>query len=152
MKVRLFLSMACVSLLIPGITTYAADADRLLGVWERVSLKNLDTGQENPNPAFLIITKEHFSLTSWAPDRKKLDKPVQEMTEEELRDRLRFVAIYGTYSVSGSNFTRHRLKALNPIVEGTDSHQEYGFDGDELVLRGKNRRGAKIESRFKRIE
>ena len=82
--VRLFLSLALASLFLLCGTTSSADSDKLVGVWERVSAKNLDTGQENKFPGWLIVTKTHFSIVVSDPDRKKVDKPLDEMTKEEI--------------------------------------------------------------------
>lgn len=57
MMIRLFLSLALASLFLLCSTTYAADSDKLVGVWKLVSAKNLDTGEESKATGWLIVTK-----------------------------------------------------------------------------------------------
>ena len=154
MRMQVLALMVTVFLIAAADGARAEDRDKLTGIWERVSVKNLETGEANTEPrsVFLIITEEHFAVVGGAPGRKKLDKPLNEMTREELLDRSRVVAVFGTYEVSGNKMIRHRIRSIVPVVEGTDNPQEFRFDKGQLVFRFRTHAGANVESRFKRIE
>jgi hypothetical protein len=150
--VRVLVSLT-VSYLLLLVGVQASDAEKLVGVWERTGRINLSTGKTiDQYPFRLVITKKHFAFMASEPDRKKLDKPLQDMSKEELLDRLRINGTYGTYTAVGNIFTRHRIYSTNPMREGTKFSQEFSFDGEELILRTETLEGSIIEARFKRLE
>lgn len=149
-----FLSL-CVLL---GPTLYAGDANKLVGAWERVYWKNLDTGEQSEWPALLILTKKHYAWMSSSPDRRNIvDKTEDQLTHEDLRDLIRFGANSGTYEVSGNKLTLHPRLAKWPCVERSERTDEFRFEGDELITRYKITCecvwcGGNIESRWRRVE
>lgn len=151
MRIRTF-ALALLVCLLAWAPAYADNHDKLVGIWKRVSAKNVDTGQENTAPVWLIVTKTHFSVVGSTADRKKIDKPLDEMTKEQLRDRIRFLGNYGTYKVEGNKMIRHRIAAINPLNEGTDLTQEFRFEGDYVTFKFKSRAGNNLETKLKRVE
>jgi hypothetical protein len=92
----------------------------------------------------------HFAQASNPSGREKLDKPVKEMTKEELLNRFEFVSSsYGDYSMAGDLLTRKSISNVNPNFEGTDFVQRFRFEGDLLILNSTKTKG---EVRFRRLK
>jgi len=129
-----------------------AQQDPLIGTWERFSLKNAQGAVTQPPsaPAFAIFTSNnYFSITAIPAGRKKIDKPLAELTKEELLDRFQNLnARRGTYSVSGNRLTRKDVSRVDPNLEGGEQIQEFRIDGDVLIL---TTPGNQAEARFRRV-
>jgi hypothetical protein len=146
-----------------GLTLRADDADKLIGAWERVYHKNLDTGDvwtAEMAPSMVIYAKKHYSwIASFSNRHNIVDKTTDQLTLEDHRDLFRFGANSGTYEVSGNVLTIHRKLAKWPCVQQAIDTEEFHFEGDELILRSKStiRRTCGFpktnwESRWRRVE
>jgi hypothetical protein len=131
-----------------------APAD-LVGTWERVSLKNAD-GKDTQPPApaaFLIISANgYYSQISIPTGRPKVDKPLAQMTKEELVARFdRVEARRGRYTVKGNVLTRRYDAGADPNQEGTEAGQLFRIEGDMLILSSADPK-QKNEARFRRVK
>ena len=137
--------------------TYRADANApnnkaFIGTWERFAGKDSE-GQPSKTviPSSLIFNADgHYMQVTNPPGREKLDKPVKDMTREELLNRFEGVGgSYGSYSISGNTLTRKSSTNSDPNREGIELKQTYKFEGDLLILTGTT---AKYETRFRRVK
>ena len=81
-----------------------------------------------------------------------MDKPVKDMTKEELVARFdNVIARRGTYKVEGNKLTRRDVVHTNPTTEGTDGVQTFRIEGDVLIL-GNTDPVNKGENRFRRVK
>ena len=115
----------------------AQSTNPLVGTWERISLMRGTTqGQPPAAPEFLIISADGYFSESELPEgREKVNKPLDQMTKEELVARLTHVAASrGTYTIQGNVLSRKHVADLNPSAEGSDQVRNFRFEGDILVL------------------
>ena len=156
MRSFLTLSLVLASLANAGERAYAQNQGRLVGAWERFSMKD-STGAnvQNPPPAaFTIFTADGFySQISIPTGRPKVDKPLAEYTKEELLSRYdRAEARRGRYTVSGNTLTRTYVATLNPNDEGRAPQvQRFRIERDVLVLTSTSPTN-RSEVRFRRVK
>jgi len=139
---RPFLFVAVLSLVATSAnaqrSTPARTENALIGTWERISALDSSgvTAQPQPAPALLFITPEGvWGQIAIPPDRPKIDKPVNQLTREELVARFSNIeSRRGTYTITGNRFIRRNTSASNPNLEGTDQVQIFRFEGDTLIL------------------
>jgi hypothetical protein len=93
-------------------------------------------GQPPAAPEFLVLTADGFFMESELPEgRDKVNKPLDQMTKEELVARFaRTAASRGTYTIQGNVLSRKHIADLNPGAEGSDQVRNFRFEGDILVL------------------
>ena len=106
-----------------------------------------------PNPvAFAIYSANgYYAQIAIPTGRPTVEKPLSEMTREELLARFqRVTAVRGTYTVSGDRLTRKGIATLNPAAEGTEFVQVFRIVGDTLVLSSPNP-ASRGEARFVRV-
>jgi hypothetical protein len=131
-----------------------AQSSALTGAWERVSLRDsTGTMRQPPAPAaFTIYSSDgYFSQTAIPTGRPTIDKPLTEMTKEELVARFeRASAGRGSYTISGNRLTRKSLSNINPALEGGELVQLFRIVGDTLILSSPNP-ASKGEARFVRV-
>jgi Lipocalin-like domain len=127
----------------------------LVGAWERVSLVD---GQGKPTQppapaAFVIFSADGFFSQSGVPaGRQKTDKPLDQMTKEELLQRFnRLETRRGTYTVAGNRLTRRNVTHGDPTQEGTEQTQLFRVEGDMLILSSADPK-LKNEARFRRAK
>lgn len=123
--------------LLLGVPAMGQSTNPLVGVWERISLmRGATQGQPPAAPEFLIISADGYFFESELPEgREKVNKPLDQMTKEELLDRFRRTAASrGTYTIQGNVLIRKHIADLNPSAEGSDQVRNFRFDGDILVL------------------
>ena len=149
MRIGKKIAILVVCLLALGNMAYAADKDKLIGGWELVSVKSLETGDTSSfSNAHLIITKKYFMIFFGGNDRKKIDKPPIEKTKEELLDMAKFQLRFGSYTVSGNKMSNQIIRANDPVSEGTKGlMREFRFEGEDLILKYST-----VEGRYRRIE
>jgi len=153
MRTKNFLSSLVVFALLGSVSAVAQDKNPFVGVWERTSLKN-DQGEvrQPPLPPQTVIfsANGYFSQVGTPAGRKKVDKPVKDLSREELLDRFTSVAArHGTYKVSGNKLIRKDLIQANPNQEGRETVQEFKLEKDGFVL---TYPGKKFEARFRRVK
>ncbi|GMR24273.1 MAG: hypothetical protein BMS9Abin37_2795 [Acidobacteriota bacterium] len=121
----------------------AVGADSLDGVYERVSLTNVRTGEspEAPNrQGLLIMAYGHYSMMTQNPDRRVLgpDEALEDMPESEqiayLQEWLDVNAHTGRYRVDGDTLVWYRDISENPKEVGTVSRLAFEKREDQLVL------------------
>ena len=108
-------------------------ASPLVGAWELVS----DTRQ-----GIHIYTETHYSVVMMSKDRQRIAEPTTDDILESYQD---VAALAGTYTVSGSKITLHRIANTRAEAIGVDIEGEFTIEGDKLTLRtisGTSRRGA----------
>ena len=131
----------------------APNRKAFVGAWERIYTSNNEgIPIEGPNVrSHLVFSADgHFAQASNPSGREKLDKPVKEMTKEELLNRFEFISSsYGDYSIAGDLLTRKQISNVNPNTEGKDFSQRFRFEGDLLIL---NSTTTKSEVRFRRLK
>jgi hypothetical protein len=138
-----------------GFTSFAQGANPLVGTWERFSTTDAKGQPLQPQPpaAFLGMTANgYFSQVAIPRGRPKVDKPVKDMTREELVARFdNVIARRGTYKVEGNKHTRRDVVHTDPKTEGTEAVQTFRIEGDVLVL-GNTDPANKAENRFRRVK
>ena len=119
-----------------------ARSSPLTGAWERVSLRDsTGTTLQPPAPAAFAIYSAHgyFSQTAIPTGRPTIDKPLTDMTREDLLARFQRVsASRGIYTISGNRLTRKGLSNINPALEGGELVQLFRIVGDTLILTSPN--------------
>jgi len=142
-------------LLIATASIASAQNNPLVGAWIRMSDINAQgVQQQPPTPAaFLILSADGFFSQTAIPERRpKVDKPLEQMTKEELVARFnRVVGRRGTYTIAGNKLTRHDVSNINPSGEGTDQIQLFRLEGDTLILTTEDPK-SKAEVRFRRAK
>ena len=132
----------------------APNQKAFVGTWERFSIKDDEgkAGEERLVRSFIIFSADgHYSQTTLPAGRTKSDKPLKEMTKEELLNRVDGVrAVYGAYTIAGNKLTRKEITDLNPNREGQELVQIFRFEGDVLILTSAT--GTKSEARFRRVK
>ena len=110
----------------------------LEGIWDETRLREGNAAQaQTPNHMRRIFFDGYYSLTNAAEGRRKIDKPVNEMTREELLDRFRSLQVQdGTYEVIGSNriLLKRRISQF-PENHGTEQVMEWRLDDGVLSLK-----------------
>lgn len=131
----------------------APNQKAFVGLWERIAIKNSE-GQPVTGatvPSHLIFNADGHCMQVTNPlGREKLDKPIKDMTKEELLNRFEGVGgSYGSYSISGNTLARKSSTNSDPNREGIELKQTYKFEGDLLILSGMT---ANYETRFRRLK
>ena len=131
----------------------APNQKAFVGLWERIAIKNSE-GQPVTGatvPSHLIFNADgHYMQVTNPLGREKLDKPIKDMTKEELLNRFEGVGgSYGSYSISGNTLARKSSTNSDPNREGIELKQIYKFEGDLLILSGTT---TKSEARFRRVK
>jgi hypothetical protein len=123
----------------------------VVGAWERISMTDARGEVAKQEPAFLLFSASgHFAQTVTPAGRPKINKPLQDMTKEELLARFQGLsARFGTYTIAGDKLTRKNVAHISPAAEGTSETQLFRIDRDVLIL---TTEGEKGEVRFKRLE
>jgi hypothetical protein len=147
------LAISITTLLAHRAAANAPDRKAFVGAWERIyASTNEGVPIEGPNVRSHIVfsAEGHFAQASNPAGREKLDKPMKEMTKEELLNRFEFIqSSYGDYSIGGNVLTRKQISNANPNSEGKDFSQRFRFEGDLLIL---NSTTTKSEVRFRRLK
>lgn len=136
-------------------TSAAPIGKAFVGTWERFSGKD-EAGkavEERLVRSFLLFSADgHYSQTTIPAGREKLDKPLLEMTKEELLNRFDGIrATYGAYMIAGNKLTRKFITVTSPNAEGTEFAQMFRFEGETLILTSTTA-GSKAEARFRRVK
>lgn len=149
MSVKAGLSSAVAFILIAHGAAAQAPSP-LVGAWERASMTDARGEAAKPEPAFLMFSASgQFAQTVTPAGRPKLNKPLADMTRDELVARFQGVsARFGSYSVAGAKLTRKNIAHLSPAAEGTQETQNFRIENNVLIL---TTEGEKGEVRFKRM-
>ncbi|MEX2301526.1 MAG: lipocalin-like domain-containing protein [Bryobacterales bacterium] len=126
---------------------------RLVGTWERTSLTMDGKATPPPAPEIILLGEDGwFSQTHLPKGRERIAKPMEEYAKEDFLKAFKNVAAArGTYTVQGSKFTRKHVAAIDPNLVGYEDVREFSLEGDTLTLRGANKAGVKVESKYRRL-
>ena len=125
------------------IATAAFADDPVEGVYERVSLANVETGfspERGNRKGLLIMAHGHYSMMTMNQDRRVLadGESTDDMTDAEkitfLEDWLDVNAHSGRYEVEDGQLVWYRDVSENPREVGTVSRLNYEMRDDLLVI------------------
>ena len=106
------------------------------GVWDEIRLREGNaSATQKPNHMRRMFIDGYYSLTNASEGRRRNDKPVGEMTREELLDRFRSLQVQdGTYEVTGSNTIRLKRRISQfPENHGTEQVMEWNIDSSGVL-------------------
>ena len=127
-------------------------AARLVGTWERISLlRNALSVQPPDAPLFVKFGSDgHWSMMEM-PGRPKIDKPLEQLTDKELRSRFDSVdGGYGSWAIKGDVVTRKHVVNMGGGGENSSQDRSCLFENDILALIGVNS-GRTPQARFRRL-
>lgn len=112
-----------------GVTSAFAQ-NPLVGSWERIKADPPD------EMAFLILSSDGFFTQTILPDdRPKINRPLRDLTKEELVVRYeQLVARRGPYRVEGNRLIRIDAAHHNPNLIGRENVELWRIEGDTLIL------------------
>jgi hypothetical protein len=116
----------------------------LVGAWHNI------TDPKYPQALLIFSADGYYAQVAIPPGRSKLKNEFDHRTREELMKQFGGVrASYGTWKAEGTTLTRVRMASEDPAAEGTQSVAEFRFEGDVLILTGRNGQGG---GRFRRMK
>ena len=126
----------------------------LVGTWEEIDGRTgFDGGPGLRRANMLIVGPDGYYMTlALPPNRPKVNKPLTEMTREELLAR--FAEIHGnrgSYSISGDRWTTDRLASIDPNEEPRRIVRIFRIEGDVLTLTAADP-AIKVQSRWRRLK
>jgi len=135
---RLLLVSALIFVL--GFKVQAQKNNAFVGVWEEVGGTNAKGEQETGNAGMRrIFTADGFYSITFGRQcagTQVVNKPLPEMSKEELLDRLRCViAQDGNFTVDGDKMTITRRSANVPQNIGTTQVMQWKVENGELSLK-----------------
>ena len=106
MKNTVLAALIAALLVSPALAEDSAH-ERLLGLWEVLEIKNLDTGKVQPkNREFHMYTESHEMIILAGHNRKKINKSLSDMTAEEVMSQQPVGAGFYKYEVKGDHLIR----------------------------------------------
>jgi hypothetical protein len=106
------------------------------GVWDEIRLRDGNAAEgQKPNHMRRMFLDGYYSLTNASEGRRKIDKPVAQMTREELLDRFRSLQVQdGTYEMTGPNriLLKRRISQF-PENHGTEQVMEWSIDASGVL-------------------
>lgn len=115
------------------------DVNPLVGTWERVSLLRNSLSVQPPDAALYLKFNAdgYWSMMEMPEDRPKVNKPLEQMTKEELFARFDKVeGGWGYYIVKRDIVNRIHDEDISPGREGTQHVREYVFEDKIMNLAG----------------
>jgi hypothetical protein len=156
MSRRILVASLSACVLVAGGTPQAQTEQSVVAVWERISAQNFrgESTQPPAPPAFLVFTTDGYWAQLAIPaGRAKVDKPLDQMTREELLGRFRDLEVRrGTYTVDGRKVRRRNLASGDPNEEDTEQIQMFRIEGDLLIFNSPDPTKPKAEARFRRLK
>lgn len=142
--------LAGLTLMFAAQVMAAQGGSPVVGAWQRITRTDAQGAPVTPEPAYLFLSATgQFAQMILPAGRPKLDKPVAQMTKEELLARFDGVtARYGTYTVVGNRLVRKNVSHSNPGAEGAGDDQLFRIEGDVMTLTNEK---DKSEVRFRRL-
>ena len=133
------ITILILALVIPA----AASAQSLVGEWtleERVVTGGPNAGTITASqPSLRIFTDTHFSrMYVWPVNEPRPDVSDSPSEAEQLASLQSVRANSGTYELSGSTLTEHRLLAMGAVPMGGSATFEVRLEGDSLWLTNRN--------------
>ena len=135
---RLFLVAAVI--FAPGVAAQAQSKNAFVGEWEEVGGTNAKGEPETGNAGMRrIFTTDGFYSIAFGRQcagTQVVDKPLQELTKEQILDRLRCViAQDGSFTVDGDKLNITRRSAQAPENIGTKQVMQWRVENGELSLK-----------------
>jgi hypothetical protein len=119
-------------------------ANPLVGAWHNI------TDPKFPQALLIFSADGYYAQVAIPPGRSKPKNDFDHRTREELMKQFGgFRASYGTWKADGTKLIRLRTASEEPGTEGTQSVDEFRFEGDILILTGQN---AQSRGRFRRMK
>ncbi len=115
------------------------DTNPLIGTWERVSLLRNSLSVQPPDAALYLKfgADGYWSMMEMPDDRPKVNKPLEEMTKQELFDRFDNVeGGWGYYIVKRDIVNRIHDEDISPGRDGAQHIREYIFEDKIMNLAG----------------
>ena len=115
------------------------ETNPLIGTWERVSLLRNSLSVQPPDaPLYLKFGADgYWSMMEMPDDRPKVNKPLEEMTREQLFERFKDVdGGWGYYIVKRDIVNRIHDEDIGPGREGAQHIREYIFEDKIMNLAG----------------
>jgi hypothetical protein len=141
------------------MSLYGQESPDLEGVYERVSLINLTTGQalDPTQRGLLMMAQGYYSMMTIKPDRPILEqgKRPEDLPKDDqiafLHEWLKLNAHTGPYEVEGDTLIWHRDLSENPREVGTVSRLPYQLRDDLLVIHFNLSNGSRWEWKWRKI-
>ncbi len=142
-----------------SMSLYGQESPDLEGVYERVSLINLTTGQalDPTQRGLLMMAQGYYSMMTIKPDRPILEqgKRPEDLPKDDqiafLHEWLKLNAHTGPYEVEGDTLIWHRDLSENPREVGTVSRLPYQLRDDLLVIHFTLSNGSRWEWKWRKI-
>ena len=124
------LGFAAIVMVLGANLALAQNSNPLVGSWERIK------ADPPAQPAFMIFSNDGFFMMTILPaGRPKSDKPLRELTKEQLVERYELlVARRGPYRIEGNRLLRNDTAHHNPNLTGRDVVDLWRIEGDMLIL------------------
>ena len=142
-----------------SMSLYGQESPDLEGVYERVSLINLTTGQalDPTQRGLLMMAQGYYSMMTIKPDRPILEqgKRPEDLPKDDqiafLHEWLKLNAHTGPYEVEGDTLIWHRDLSENPREVGTVSRLPYQLRDDLLIIHFSLSNGSRWEWTWRKI-
>ena len=142
-----------------SIFLFGQEIPDLEGVYERVSLINLTTGQalDPTQRGLLMMAHGYYSMMTIKPDRPMLEqgKRPEDLPKDDqitfLQEWLKLNAHTGPYEVEGDTLIWHRDLSENPREVGTVSRLPYQLRNNLLVIHFNLSNGSRWEWTWRKI-
>ena len=142
-----------------SMSLYGQESPDLEGVYERVSLINLTTGQalDPTQRGLLMMAQGYYSMMTIKPDRPILEqgKRPKDLPKDDqiafLHEWLKLNAHTGPYEVEGDTLIWHRDLSENPREVGTVSRLPYQLRDDLLIIHFSLSNGSRWEWKWRKI-
>ena len=142
-----------------SMSLYGQESPDLEGVYERVSLINLTTGQalDPTQRGLLMMAQGYYSMMTIKPDRPILEqgKRPEDLPKDDqiafLHEWLKLNAHTGPYEVLSDTLIWHRDLSENPREVGTVSRLPYQLRDDLLVIHFNLSNGSRWEWKWRKI-
>lgn len=125
----------------------------LRGLWEVVSVRNLDTGEYQPHRReFHLFGRTHQMVILAGEGRPKLSKSFSDMNAEEIMSQQPIGAGLYRYEIAGAKIERTNVAALSAHYENRVFIGDLEVAGDTLVFRDRHSAdGAEREWTMRRV-
>ncbi len=142
-----------------SMSLYGQESPDLEGVYERVSLINLTTGQalDPTQRGLLMMAQGYYSMMTIKPDRPILEqgKRPEDLPKDDqiafLHEWLKLNAHTGPYEVLSDTLIWYRDLSENPREVGTVSRLPYQLRDDLLVIHFNLSNGSRWEWKWRKI-
>ena len=126
--------------------------NELIGVWKVAEATYADPETPaitNPQPSYIIITKNYIASTAILGEEPRAELPENPTDAQKAAVYDRLVADVATYEIEGNTLTEHYVLAKDPNTKLGDVWiSEYRFEGDDLFFDAKADQNGPLEDPF----